>query len=224
MTVAYDQNRLLNLKMYPFSDGATRKARDFSGYGYHGSENGFVGDDSEYRNDGIRQVVDLNIKFFDCGGASFFGLIGNITLECLFSCPLTQPYAGLIGKYNDGVSGANRSYRLGVFNTGLVQVNFGTGTTALSTVTTVDNRNYNYAVATYDGAAVRLYLNGSPNASVASSGNLFVNSHTLYVGSDGDGATGNRMIGSIAQAGVFSRVLGAAEIYDRCIKIMNGLL
>ena len=80
------------------------------------------------------------------------------------------------------------------------------GTTALTLNT------WTHLAATFDGAALRLYINGQLNASTSISGNLNTSPWPLRIG--GDAVWGEYFEGTIDEVRVYSRALSQSEIQN----------
>ncbi|MEK7654626.1 MAG: LamG domain-containing protein [Patescibacteria group bacterium] len=82
------------------------------------------------------------------------------------------------------------------------------GTT--STVVPALNRWY-HVVATYDGSAAKIYIDGVLDAETACTGSISTNAHALYIGENAE-STGRQWTGEIDEARLYNRALSAAEV------------
>jgi hypothetical protein len=71
---------------------------------------------------------------------------------------------------------------------------------------------WNYVVCTYDGATIRLYLNGAPVGSVASTASLADTSLALTLGQNTGG--GNNLAGRLDEVAIYPTALPAARIQE----------
>ena len=88
--------------------------------------------------------------------------------------------------------------------------------TALSNDTVFGTRNVNdgnwhHAVGVYDGANLSLYIDGTLDASVASTGTITTNALNVYIGENA-GATGRQFNGLIDDVRVYNTALSASQI------------
>ena len=74
-----------------------------------------------------------------------------------------------------------------------------------------DGNTWMHVAATYDGAAIRLYMNGVLESSLAADITLAPNDVPLSMGAQGDG--GGRYKGTLDDVRVYNRALSAAEIW-----------
>ena len=70
--------------------------------------------------------------------------------------------------------------------------------------------NWNHLAATYDGATMRLYVNGVQVASRAQTGNILSSANPLEIG--GDSIYGQYFAGMIDEVRIYNRALNAAEV------------
>ena len=88
------------------------------------------------------------------------------------------------------------------------------GTSALST------NGWVHLATTYDGSALRLYVNGSQVSSVAKSGSILTSDNPLQLG--GDSIYGQYFSGLIDEVRVYNRALSAAEIQSDMNASLGG--
>ncbi len=74
----------------------------------------------------------------------------------------------------------------------------------------VDGNTWMHIAATYDGATIRMYVNGVQENFLAAAFTIGTNALALGVGAQGDGAS--KFSGSMDEARVYNRALSAAEI------------
>ena len=81
--------------------------------------------------------------------------------------------------------------------------------------TTVSTGTFYHVAVTYDGTTLRLYIDGSEEASDAtSSGTLNTNSVTEYIGRLDSSITAQDWDGKVDECGVWNRALGSSEVSD----------
>jgi len=101
--------------------------------------------------------------------------------------------------------------------------------TVYSKVTVKDDTWY-HAAGTYDGKAIKIYINGDLSNELAATGAIATTSDVLTIGAD-KGGIGNRFDGTIDEVGLFNRALTPDEViqtmdgFDRMLAVKpNGKL
>jgi hypothetical protein len=89
------------------------------------------------------------------------------------------------------------------------EVNIG-GTKVVNGTTTLPSGAWSHLAATYDGANIRLYLNGAQVAQVAQTGTIGTSTGALRIG--GNSIWGERFNGLIDEVRVYNRALSAGEV------------
>jgi hypothetical protein len=86
------------------------------------------------------------------------------------------------------------------------------GSTTVETVgtTALTANTWTHLATTYDGATLRLYVNGVQVSSLAKTGNLLTSTNPLEIGSDS--IYGQYFAGTIDEVRVYNRALSAGEI------------
>lgn len=231
MTDAYDPTCVLNMPgFYPFSDGATRKVRDFSSYGYHGTETNFPGTDIEYVDNFGKQslLLDGTNKYLNCGNAAQcnFG-ISNFCMEVWFATSNVAAQRCAAAKY-DVVT--NTGYLLICSNSlnpyiGFYVYNNGNFRGIRVTTALFSDGNLHHVIGKRLDTEVYLYVDGvTPAISRAGVAALYNVSTTsdLIIGARADASS--NYFGYIRSVSFFNRNLGDSEIYDRFCKGMQNLI
>lgn len=94
-----------------------------------------------------------------------------------------------------------------------MRVRTGTTTTILTDNIVLSPGVWYHAAAVYDGAEMRLYINGIEVESAAKTGNLIVNTAPVWIGGQATTATDRAFNGIIDDAAIYSRALSDSEIY-----------
>jgi len=198
---------------YTFSGDAT----DQSGNGNDGTVNGatlttdrFGNANSAYSFDGVDDYIlvnnDATLNFSEQITVSAWINLNNVG---------SQDQA-LVSKGDIGFIG----YLLNVFGTGRTNpgiIEFGSQSFSLiEGVTRVDDNQLHHVVGTYDGASLKIFIDGVLDNEQVTSGSLSVNSGPLYIGAH---ETGGAQIvrytnGSIDDIRIYNRALSATEISD----------
>ncbi len=88
----------------------------------------------------------------------------------------------------------------------------GVSTSWFTGSTSVDDGQWHHVAATYDGAAMRLYVDGQLDASAPRTGTIQTGSSAILIGARADGTNASNFPGLIDELGVYDRPLGSAEI------------
>jgi hypothetical protein len=75
-----------------------------------------------------------------------------------------------------------------------------------------DGVTWMHVAATYDGATIKMYVNGVLNVTRASTGPLTTNSLPFVIGATSDGNTARVFPGAIDDARIYNRALSASEV------------
>ncbi len=111
------------------------------------------------------------------------------------------------------VDGTNNNYKLSLSATNKAQISF--VNTAFATVsaigtTTITDGNWHYAVGTFDGANLKIYVDGVLEATTANATTPSIGSFALNIGADNGGI--NKFNGSLDELSVWNRAITASEI------------
>jgi hypothetical protein len=151
-----------------------------------------------------------------------------MTLETWFNTETTVSSSQIISKIGGGAySGYSLTMNYPVGSCGLSQLCFNVGlgniyATATTSMTNIHTNTWYYAAGTFDGNAVRLYLNGVQIGLAAATGTT-VNGHTNYfcigghesgIGNDCGLSLLSNFAGMIDEVRVYNRALSAAEILN----------
>ena len=90
---------------------------------------------------------------------------------------------------------------------------FGSGNIAFSATTVVVGQFY-HVVGTYDGAQVRLYVNGVLEGQASTSIALDYGARPVFIGTSGETVYDGKLNGIVDEASVYNRALSAGEIVD----------
>jgi hypothetical protein len=190
---------------YGFNEGSGTVVNDASGNGNNGTINGATWTTSgKYGNalnfNGTNALVTIN-------NAASLQLTTGMTLEAWVYPTVSGPWWGdVIYKGNDnyyleGTSDNSGFPAMGATLPGTPPL-YGTGVLALNT--------WAHLAATYDGATMRLYVNGVQVASRAQTGTIVTSTNPLQIG--GDSIYGQYFTGRIDEVRIYNRALSAAQI------------
>jgi len=131
----------------------------------------------------------------------------QLTLACFFKINAINAPNVIVGKQGTGIGAA--SYALVVQN-GKLNFRIESGGIQDASYTFSDTSNYNYAVGTYDGSALKLYLNGSLVGTATTSVSIvYSDSYPLLLGYYANAFATNMNVGSLK---LYNRPLSATEI------------
>lgn len=138
-----------------------------------------------------------------------------ITLEGWVQAPSPPAsYAGIAGTWDDA-TGANRTYLFWVLNGALDFVISPDGASyqRATAPTPLAVGRWTHVAGTYDGNAIRIYVDGAKVAETPMTGAIAVNALPFTIGRTQGGSVGmNYWAGSIDELAVYGRALGDPEI------------
>ena len=152
--------------------------------------------------------------YFDFDGSNDSGQFGNdssldlteaITMSSWFNADSTSGFACWMGK------GQNICYMF-FFNGTKIRMRIGNNTSAnaIDSASDYTTGTWTNVVGTYDGANMKIYIDGALDQTKARSGAIPTNTVNLGIGFDG--ATGLNFNGKIAISSIYSRALTASEV------------
>jgi prepilin-type N-terminal cleavage/methylation domain-containing protein len=190
---------------WPMDEGSGDRTGDGSGHGYEGAltsvswSPGYTGGGLYFRGSGSRVLVP---------DSDALDITRTLSLEVwLLRSADQNGYEGLISKFR-WWPGAQRAYQLMIEPLDRISFHLssdgGSGTEViLRSAGAVKLNAWTHVVATYDGTAMRLYVNGSPSGSLAYGGGIAATDAPLTFGASGGGGSQ-----------YFAGVLDSARIYD----------
>ena len=133
----------------------------------------------------------------------------QLTLACFFKINAINAPNVIVGKQGNGVNNGSASYALVVQN-GKLNFRIESGGIQDASYTFSNTSTYNYAVGTYDGSTMKLYLNGSLVGTATTSVSIiYSDSYPLLMGYYANAFATNMSIGSLK---LYNRPLSATEI------------
>ena len=196
-----------------FDEGSGTVAADSSGNANHGTISGAtwtVG--GKYGNALVFNGTNARVIIND---SQLLHLTTEMTLEAWVNpSTVTSTWRDVVYKGNDNyfleAMSPNASPAAGGIFGSTPRETYGTAALTANT--------WAHQAATYDGATLRVYVNGVAVASVAQTGNIATSTNPLEIG--GDSIYGQFFNGTIDEVRVYSRALTAAEIQtDMTIRI-----
>jgi len=183
--------------------GTLNTAYDLSGFGNTATlvnGTGFTG------TNGGAFLFDATDDYISMGTASSVKPT-QLTLACFFKINAINAPNVIVGKQGTGVGAA--SYALVVQN-GKLNFRIESGGIQDASYTFSNTSTYNYAVGTYDGSTMKLYLNGSLVGTATTSVSIiYSDSYPLLMGYYANAFATNMSIGSLK---LYNRPLSATEI------------
>jgi hypothetical protein len=183
--------------------GSGNTSYDLSGFGNTATlvnGTGFTG------TNGGAFLFDGTNDYISMGTASYVKPT-QLTLACFFKINAINAPNVIVGKQGTGLGAA--SYALVVQN-GKLNFRIESGGIQDASYTFSDTSNYNYAVGTYDGSTMKLYLNGALVGTATTSISIvYSDSYPLLMGYYASAFATNMSIGSLK---LYNRPLSATEI------------
>jgi hypothetical protein len=183
--------------------GTLNTAYDLSGFGNTATlvnGTGFTG------TNGGAFLFDATDDYISMGTASSVKPT-QLTLACFFKINSINAPNVIVGKQGTGVGAA--SYALVVQN-GKLNFRIESGGIQDASYTFSNTSTYNYAVGTYDGSTMKLYLNGSLVGTATTSVSIiYSDSYPLLMGYYANAFATNMSIGSLK---LYNRALSATEV------------
>ena len=148
-------------------------------------------------------------EFVDAANPTSLQITGRLTVSAWIN---TKTGDGVpVSKYN--FSNNTRSWRLYVTPTNILAFTVssdGVAAQDLQSPTSISLNTWQYITATYDGARITLYINGTSVASTPYTAGLFNSSAHVIVGDNANG--GNPFNGQIDDVRIYNRALSATEV------------
>jgi hypothetical protein len=188
---------------YGFNEGSGTVVNDVSGHGNNGTISGATWTTSgKYGNalsfNGTNALVTIN-------NAASLQLTSAMTLEAwVYPTTVDSAWRDVIYKGNDNY------YLEGTSNNSSRPAMGGTFVGDLYGTSPLTANTWSHLAATYDGATMRLYVNGVQVASRAQTGVIATSTNPLQIG--GDSIYGQHFAGRIDEVRIYNRALSAAQI------------
>lgn len=145
------------------------------------------------------------------------GVSDRITLSLWLKWSGNTSQWGVLPVLRKASSNNNNTYTIDVLNSGKVGISISDGTAGGTQATqspgVLSSGRWYHVSGTYDGALLKLYVDGVLVASKATSVNIGVASGQLYIGRDE--YAGTWFGGMIDQVEIYDQALTATEVYDR---------
>lgn len=205
-------NRLV--AWWRFDGQDTQQVRDHSGNDLHGR---FVGDARIISDPERGEVLSLDGKgdFVDCGRDVRFNLTETISI-----CAWIKPKI-FDKKLQALVSNGERGWKLNrqVYANGMEVAGYGIASSyasvglwgTLSTKTAMSDGQWHHLAASYDGAHLSLYVDGSLDATCTATGRIRPNNWPVFIGENSE-ETNREWDGLIDDVRIYSYTLSAEEI------------
>ncbi|MBL8814158.1 MAG: hypothetical protein JNM43_28575, partial [Planctomycetaceae bacterium] len=196
--------------------GANGSANDLSGNGLNGTlQNGATfgtgrGTSPAFQFNGIDQYVSV-------ANNALLNPTTAMSVSAWFTASVTSGYQSLINKINHLGGTADDSYAVMLEPDGKVrwQVDTNNGDFILQFTPAVDLRDgqFHHVAATYDGALMKLYVDGLLAASRAATGTIVTTTTPLFLGAFlSGGSPAGFLNGKLEDAAIFGRSLSASEV------------
>jgi hypothetical protein len=194
---------------FSFNEGSGKVANDSSGDDNHGTITGATWTSTAkfgraLRFDGSSDYVRVN----DSNSLD----LAQGTIEAWVRLLSLNRWHGVIGKGSVNDDGRTYNYAIEINNTNRIVCVIGNGSRA-NTVTskkTMALKSYTHLACTFDGASLKLYVNGSLDASVPIDLSPINNSSPVHIGQYGGNV--DRLHGMIDEVRIYSRARSQSEI------------
>ncbi len=186
---------------YPFNGSVAETAHDQSHGAYHAVVHDARRVDTPY---GRALFLDGQLGYVDCGNPSALDLRKTITLEAwVYPTQVPKGEVGLLGKGTD-------SYALTYYRGGRCWFYISDGAHHCSA--RIAPNHWYHLVATYDGASMRLHVNGKLRDSRTL--DVPINSGGKFMIGDLGDSPGNRFAGMMDDVRVYAQSLSAEEVLN----------
>ncbi len=137
----------------------------------------------------------------------------QVTVEAWVRPASISSEMGIAGTWDD-VSGSNRSYLLWLLNgvPSFYVSHAGGDSTAVNATTTLQVGTWYFLAATYDGANLKIYVNGVLQGTTTATGAIHTNAKPFYIGLQNAGGASRYFNGAIADVSVWNIPLSATTI------------
>jgi hypothetical protein len=197
---------------WPMNEGSGATILDATGHGLDGALAGGPGWVAGM--DGLALALNGTSQYALVPDDDRLDLTGPITLAAWIK-PGKLGTANVIAKANFVSNPVVPGYELNLSTTGKPFVRFNASDTYRvngATSYPSDGTAWMHVAATYDGAVIRLYVNGVLDGSLASTFGISTNDLPLGIGAQSDGNTGRLFKGALDEARVYDRALSLGEI------------
>jgi len=191
---------------YSFNEGAGTSVGDGSGNGNVGTisgaswtSSGKYGSGLVFNGSGARVTINDSGSLHLTTGMTLEAWVNATTVSSAWRDVI---YKGRDNYFLEGTSDNNKLPGGGATLGGAGALTYGTGALGVGTWT--------HLALTYDGATVRLYVNGTQVSSVAKTGTILTSTNPLQIG--GDSIYGQYFAGTIDEVRVYNVALSAAQI------------
>jgi hypothetical protein len=176
------------------------------------NHNGAVSGDPQCITGHLNQAFEFdgNGDYIDCGTSSRY------TLNQFTICAWVYPFSDPDGTLKKGtILSKGHSYSLSIGSSGLPSIAIWIGGhLVIHTEDNIPANDWSYIVGTYDGSALKLYINGTLSKTYKTNKTPEVNARPVYLGFENGGIGSDYFDGRLDEVRLYSRALSAAEIYS----------
>ncbi len=158
----------------------------------------------------IGMAIDLNgDDYVDCGSDAMFDLTDQITVSTWVNIrSIASEWAAVVAKgeyaWRISSSGGGTNYHFGINY-------WQTSNPSVDGDTEVGTGEWHHVCGTYDGAEIRLYLDGAVDSSISNETGIGTNTANLLIGENPE-STGRLWDGMIDEIMIYDRALSAGEV------------
>jgi hypothetical protein len=193
---------------FPFNNGSLN---DVSGNGLNASNSGGIisAADQNGTNNGAVYFTGVDHSFVPHN--SLMDVTNQLTISCWFKTNTNSGTQCIVNKI-PGITTNN--FYVDLYNQ---QIRFFCGSASVSSPANISYNTWYHLACTYDGANVKIYINGNIVASTVYTGTLTPNTASLAIGTN-QAANGNKFWGNINDLRIYSRALSPSEIlFDKSL-------
>lgn len=191
---------------YPFNN---QLGNDVSGNNLDAALVGTYGTGADQNNASNSALVFSNAKTLTSHN-NLMNVTNQLALSCWFNASIISASSSiahrLVDKFNGGTSGNF------VLDINANRIRFFCGSALATSASTVSINTWYHVAATYDGANLKIYLNGVLDQTVPYTGNLTPNTSAFTVGKDQSNTSD--FFGSMSDVRFYSRAISQQEVMD----------
>ncbi len=191
---------------YPFNN---MSGKDVSGNDLDATAIGSYGSSTDQNNSSNSSLAFYNAKTLTPHN-NVMNVTNQLSLSCWFNASILSFGNSIAHRLMDKLNGATSgNFVLDIYDN---QIRFFCGSALATSASTVSINNWYHVAATYDGANIKIYLNGVLDQTVPYSGTLTPNTSAFTIGKDQSSTSD--FYGNMNDVRFYSRAISQQEIGD----------